>query len=81
MNKHVKVAKLKKEGVASLKKKIFIARPYVAAFQPAVSYAAETKSTEELTVWLQNLQRMKRKSPLANRKSQLESQLQIIRKN
>ena len=78
MNKHVKVAKLlKKEGVASLKKKIFLLLALtLPLFQPAVSYAAETKSTEELTVLTAELATYEEEVTTSQQKvTALESQL------
>ncbi|RHK06207.1 peptidase M23 [Enterococcus casseliflavus] len=78
MNKHVKVAKLlKKEGVTSLKKKIFLLLALtLPLFQPAISYAAETKSTEELTVLTAELATYEEEVTTSQQKvTALESQL------
>ncbi|MGH1882276.1 peptidoglycan DD-metalloendopeptidase family protein [Enterococcus casseliflavus] len=78
MNKHVKVAKLlKKEGVTSLKKKIFLLLALtLPLFQPAVSYAAETKSTEELPVLTAELATYEEEVTTSQQKvTALESQL------
>ncbi|TPR56363.1 M23 family metallopeptidase [Enterococcus sp. OL5] len=78
MNKHVTVAKLlKKEGVTSLKKKIFLLLALtLPLFQPAVSYAAETKSSEELTVLTTELASYEEEVTTSQQKvTALESQL------
>ena len=77
MNKHVKVAKLLKRRSCLIEEKDFLLLALtLPLFQPAVSYAAETKSTEELTVLTAELATYEEEVTTSQQKvTALESQL------